>query len=454
MRMLKERPVALQRDLKLEEPPNRWQLFVTWLLESLTPAVPVVSTTGASSLKSPASVWRGVVFVALIVSVFLALNISNVYAQWGNDFDTNVPVSNNQVSEYQTANDCAAQIERTQIISDGNGGTVIGFNADYTNSNKHDVYLNRVNSEGNFVWGNVAPLNITNDSSSRSSQPSLVIDSNNDAIFVTWVEYPSVHVQRISLNSGSIQWTVDVGKTNSFDWRWHNLGISSDGVGGVYVAWSNVDEVIQVKRIDSSGATLWTNNLGDVGQKQALGSLIGNENGAYLVFEDVRNNVETIRTMYVDANGNFLWTNELTGALISTSTGKKGIPKAIAANNGDIIIAWGHANGGSGSGIYAQRLNTNGEKLWATDKYVMNGSWSTSFDMYYDGEQAIFARVEVSYQVGVQLLDKDGVRQWGNNGKNITPPATDPHFLHFNKPSIISNNDGRKMEKQFLRGKV
>jgi len=55
------------RDVNLEGPPNRWQLFVTWLFDSLTLAVPVVSTFGVSSLKSPASIWRGVVFVALIV---------------------------------------------------------------------------------------------------------------------------------------------------------------------------------------------------------------------------------------------------------------------------------------------------------------------------------------------------------------------------------------------------
>jgi len=59
------------RDINLEEPPNRWQLFVTWLLDSLTPAVPVVSTTGVGSLKSPASIWRGVVFVALVVGLMV-----------------------------------------------------------------------------------------------------------------------------------------------------------------------------------------------------------------------------------------------------------------------------------------------------------------------------------------------------------------------------------------------
>jgi hypothetical protein len=47
------------RNINLEEPPNRWQLFVTWLLESLTPAVPVVSTVGASNklMTSIISFW-------------------------------------------------------------------------------------------------------------------------------------------------------------------------------------------------------------------------------------------------------------------------------------------------------------------------------------------------------------------------------------------------------------
>ncbi|MDM8559109.1 right-handed parallel beta-helix repeat-containing protein [Candidatus Parabeggiatoa sp. HSG14] len=40
-----------------------------WLSVTLTPGVPVVSTTGVGSLKSPASIWRGVVFVVLVVGL-------------------------------------------------------------------------------------------------------------------------------------------------------------------------------------------------------------------------------------------------------------------------------------------------------------------------------------------------------------------------------------------------
>ncbi len=66
MQLSKKRPVALQRDLKLEELPNLWRLFANWLFDSLMPSVPMVFAVGP---KSPASVWRGVVFFAFIVGM-------------------------------------------------------------------------------------------------------------------------------------------------------------------------------------------------------------------------------------------------------------------------------------------------------------------------------------------------------------------------------------------------
>ncbi len=51
---LRRKPVPT-RNLNLEDPPNRrWRSLVNWLFDSLTPGVPVVSTAGASSLKSSA----------------------------------------------------------------------------------------------------------------------------------------------------------------------------------------------------------------------------------------------------------------------------------------------------------------------------------------------------------------------------------------------------------------
>jgi len=59
----------------LEPPKGRWQFFVNWLFDSLMPGMPV-STTGASSLKSPASIWRGVVFVVFIMGT-MAIFVGN-----------------------------------------------------------------------------------------------------------------------------------------------------------------------------------------------------------------------------------------------------------------------------------------------------------------------------------------------------------------------------------------
>jgi len=74
--ILKKRVPATKRDTNLEEPPNQWRFFVNWLFDSLMPGVPVLSTVGASSLKSSVSVWRGVVFVAFVVAM-MAIFASN-----------------------------------------------------------------------------------------------------------------------------------------------------------------------------------------------------------------------------------------------------------------------------------------------------------------------------------------------------------------------------------------
>ncbi|MCK5521943.1 MAG: leucine-rich repeat domain-containing protein [Thiomargarita sp.] len=65
--ILKKRVPATRRDINLEEPP--WRFYVNRLFDSLMPNMSAVSTAGASSLKSPASILRGVVFVTFIVGM-------------------------------------------------------------------------------------------------------------------------------------------------------------------------------------------------------------------------------------------------------------------------------------------------------------------------------------------------------------------------------------------------
>lgn len=62
--------VCNRQNVNSEGPPNNWRwLFVGWLFNSLTPCIPLVSTVGASSLKYPVSIWRGVVFIVLVVGM-------------------------------------------------------------------------------------------------------------------------------------------------------------------------------------------------------------------------------------------------------------------------------------------------------------------------------------------------------------------------------------------------
>ena len=71
-----------------------------WLSVTLSPDVPVVSTTGASSLKSPASIWRGVVFVAFIVGM-----MTMGHDTWARDFACNATIDLQEISSSYTPSD-------------------------------------------------------------------------------------------------------------------------------------------------------------------------------------------------------------------------------------------------------------------------------------------------------------------------------------------------------------
>ncbi len=78
--ILKKLVPAIRRDINLEEPP--WRFYVNRLFDSLMPNVSAVSTVGASSLKSPASIWRGVVFVTFLVGMMAIFANNQVQAEY------------------------------------------------------------------------------------------------------------------------------------------------------------------------------------------------------------------------------------------------------------------------------------------------------------------------------------------------------------------------------------
>jgi len=153
--MLKERPVA-ERDINLERPPNRRRSFVGWLFDSLTPGVPVVSTLGIGSLKSPVSFWRNVVFATFIVGVMAMFAGNQVQAADVYERFAGIVVVN-QVG----LDDATVEVNgvKTQTSSDGS------FEVYATRASRYTINVTKsgyalVSKIENYLFGN-ANLRIT-----------------------------------------------------------------------------------------------------------------------------------------------------------------------------------------------------------------------------------------------------------------------------------------------------
>ena len=158
-----------------------------------------------------------------------------------------------------------------QIISDGNGGAIIVW-SDSRNGNS-DIYAQRIDSQGNRLWENVAGSGDYNGTSVSitafaKNTPQITSDNNGGAIIV-WTDARNgnldIYAQRVS-SDGKKLWENG---TASFDFEGipvstatgsqHEPRVVSDKNGGAFIAWldSRINQAITSQRINTYGQLQW-----------------------------------------------------------------------------------------------------------------------------------------------------------------------------------------------------
>ncbi len=87
------------------------------------------------------------------------------------------------------------------------------------------------------------------------------------------------------------------------------------------------------------------------------------DGGMVYVWSDTRNSDRDLWAQKVDNNGNLLWGNE--GILVNGEINRQEDPVVIGTGDGSVIIAWVDFRFSDDGDIYAQKLDSNGNKLWA-----------------------------------------------------------------------------------------
>ncbi|MCD4772314.1 MAG: T9SS type A sorting domain-containing protein [Bacteroidales bacterium] len=124
------------------------------------------------------------------------------------------------------------------------------------------------------------------------------------------------------------------------------------------------------------------------------------------------------------------WTdNSMLNTKIMDTIGQQVLPKVVVnANNGESYISWFSEFEGFQYDVYMQRLDVNGNKLWAEDGLLISNhptmTWVTDYDLVIDNDGcAILVTQDErtgSSNVYAYRISPDGEFLWGDDGIALT----------------------------------
>ncbi|MBN2070171.1 MAG: T9SS type A sorting domain-containing protein [Candidatus Krumholzibacteriota bacterium] len=204
--------------------------------------------------------------------------------------------------------------------------------------------------------------------------PSIVSDGYTGAI-VCWGEYPEIlpsygiiKAQRI-MNDNTVLWETNGTVLCNMAGTRYSPVAAADGSGGAIIVWIDCRDPgreIYAQRIDFAGVTKWTTNGIPVcaagGEPSNYDIFAQPPGGAIATWVDQRNGGKDIYIQHLASDGSLLWAAE--GAPVCLAPGTQDYPFAVTDGIGGALVIWKDFRSGD-SDIYAQRISSLGEALWA-----------------------------------------------------------------------------------------
>ena len=327
-------------------------------------------------------------------------------------------------------------IARTQIVSDYAGGAIIAWSKKFGNgeSAAWKVYAQRLDSRGNAVWGDQGvPVSIGHVQDDQILQGA-TSDGSGGAILLCHSECRTSgmasYVQRID-RDGDSRWGKQGKQIGPAITRPTAPQLATDGSGGAVIVWEAVwrqDIDILIQRVDSSGTPLW----------------------------------------------------EEDGVLVASATGYQSYPQVIHDGLGNHIVAWITApDSGMDNdedylykpSLYAQKIGADGEPLWP-ETGVLTGTTHEGEPHHHltsDGSGGciiawprFYPRQRPDYDVRVQRISSVGETLWGRDGVLVWGPSAieeTPYDLHTVSSAggaivVWQVNPGAWLDVRFEGGRV
>ena len=198
---------------------------------------------------------------------------------------------------------------------------------------------------------------------------------------------------------------------------------------------------IYAQRVDGDGKLLW----GKLGQPVCTAPrdqlspriLLDQAGGAIVAWQDDRNGNFDIYAQRLDAAGNPLWSAD--GVALCSAPGGQLYPEIVTDGSGGAIVLWQDYRSGA-EDLYAQRLDREGQILWAADGVPVCNELSTKWQaqMINDGVGGMIVvwmdRRAGNADLYAQRLDGYGRRLWKTEGVPVAASQADQ-----DNPALVSD---------------
>lgn len=322
---------------------------------------------------------------------------------------------------------------------DSNDNILITWSANNT------IFVQKRDRNGNRVWQHDLQL-------ATGSSP--VIGTSGNNIVVTWFANSGLHAQKLNAN-GTKLWVsaMQVNANPTATYRSH-LDLAADLAGNIFVSWAErptgtYDSIVYIQKLDGSGTRLWPTDLkvsAFAAEDQWNPALaVDHNNNAIVVWDEYRNTDYDLYAQKISPGGNRVWASDsLVNGIRDSSPGS---PDIAMDANGNALIVWADQRTPSlkipavpmvilGGGmliqqdIYAQKLNSSGTRLWASDVRVNTDVGAPTLAGPYpavdldSGGNAIVAwndYIHGNSDIFLQKLNQAGSRAWLGDIQVVAP---------------------------------
>ncbi|MBU36226.1 MAG: hypothetical protein CMG29_03355 [Candidatus Marinimicrobia bacterium] len=288
-----------------------------------------------------------------------------------------------------------------------------------------------------MLWGDDG-VALTTASTSNMS-PRLTVLPDNSVVVTCTHNDNTVFFQRISA-AGALLWGTGILIADN------NANLLSpqpivSGNGDVLIQWVRqtgpvwaADSELYLQKYDYDGNPQWSNPIVAAGPvvfpmgNWSQQSVADADSGSFSAWTEMSGNAQSAVVQHISGDGALSWTGSVD--LSANSSNFRMSPQlTVADDTQELMAVWREANGSqSQRGVYAQRLDSSGNRLWGANGTAVVGL-NSNYD-YLDlsvagfGDDLIAAYIEQSVNMNGDIyaarLDADGNYVWTGGAATVT----------------------------------